>query len=81
MVDQLVDSRSGILLTRLDYSVSEMNDLSGVVSAWSCACPLCTEGRAVFMVHANGDVTLRCPDCDEKASLNEYQEWQESLQG
>ena len=47
-----------------------------VVSAWSDECPLCTEGRAFFMVHADGEVSLRCPGCQQNMRLNESQEWE-----
>jgi len=48
-----------------------------VVSAWLDDCPLsfCEEGRAIFMVHADREVTLRCPDCHQTALLNEDQDW------
>jgi len=49
-------------------------DEAPVVSGWSDECPVC-DGRAIFLVRANGKVSFRCPACHEEGTLTEAQEW------
>jgi len=48
-----------------------------VVSAWLGDCPLCLDVGAFFMVYVDGGVSFRCPDCHKKASLSNYQRWEQ----
>lgn len=66
----------------------EENPLSNhgelVVSAWMGDCPECSEGGAIFMVRADGDVSFRCPTCRECRRLSEelhWERWEEFDQG
>jgi len=47
-----------------------------VVAAWSDDCPLCDEGKAIFMVHTDGLVVVRSFSCCRRlARLDEEQQW------